>query len=98
MEEEGGNSLIFNNYYSHITNTANSHVNLALSVYPPLDWRQDTIERPDFPGTTVAQVFKPLGYRTAMFSAGRKAGTTQDNFFENSGAVLVEGMLNTAVR
>jgi len=56
MEAEAANSLVFNNYYSHITNTANSHVNLALSVYPPLDWRQYTIERPDFPGTTVAQV------------------------------------------
>jgi len=95
MEAEAANSLVFNNYYSHITNTANSHVNLALSVYPPLDWRQYTIERPDFPGTTVAQVLKPLGYRTAFISAGRNAWSNQSNFLKNRGYDVVEDAADT---
>src|SRR5437016_3722988 len=95
IEAEAGNCLIFNNYYSHITNTANSHVNLALSVYPPLDWRQYTIERPDFPGTTVAQALKPLGYRTAFISAGRNAWSNQNNFLKNRGYDVVEDAADT---
>jgi len=95
MEAEAGNCFIVNNYYSHITNTANSHVNLALSVYPPLDWRQYTIERPDFPGTTVAQALKPLGYRTAFISAGRNAWSNQTNFLKNRGYDVVEDAADT---
>ena len=95
IEAEAGNCLIFNNYYSHITNTANSHVNLALSVYPPLDWRQYTIERPDFPGTTAAQALRPLGYRTAFISAGKNAWSNQNNFLKNRGYDVVEDAADT---
>ncbi len=95
LEAESRYSQIFDNYYSHITNTANSHVNLALSVYPPLDWRQYTIERPDYPGTTAAQVLKQHGYRTAYVSAGRNAWSNQDNFLKNRGYDVVQDSTDT---
>jgi arylsulfatase A-like enzyme len=95
LEAEAKYSVVFDNYYSHITNTANSHVNLALATYTPLDWRQYTIERPDYPGTTVAQVLKPLGYRTAFISAGHNAWSNQANFLKNRGYDVVQDAADT---
>jgi lipoteichoic acid synthase len=90
MEAEAQHALVFENYYSHVTNTANSHINLALSVYPPLDWRQYTIERPDYPGTTAAQMLKGKGYRTAFISAGYNTWANQANFLKGRGCDVVQ--------
>ncbi len=85
MEAESENAIVFNNFYSHITNTANSLVALTLSVYPPMGWREFTVERPGIPGNTVAQVLKAQGYRTAFISAGNNEFSGQDKFLKNRG-------------
>jgi arylsulfatase A-like enzyme len=89
MQAEAANALVFDNYYSHITNTANALVSLTLSIYPPMSWREFTVERPDLPGTTVAQVLKPLGYRTAFISAGDNDFSGQGTFLKNRGYDVV---------
>lgn len=82
LEAESSSAAVFTSYYSHVTNTPNSLVSMLLSVYPyPLSWRHITREKPDIAGTTLAQILRAKGYRTAFIAAG-------DNDFENQGAFL----------
>jgi len=82
LEAEASCAMVFTSYYAHITNTPNALVAMLLSVYPyPLSWRHITREKPDIPGTTLAQILRGRGYRTAFIAAG-------DNEFENQGAFL----------
>jgi arylsulfatase A-like enzyme len=90
MEAEAANALVFDNYYSHITNTANSLYTLTLSSYPSLTWREMTEEQPDAPGISLAQVLKTHGYRTAYVSAGYNEWAKQDLFVKNRGYDVVK--------
>ena len=85
LEQEAAHSLVFDNFYSHITNTSNSLVALTLSSYPRLSWQVATVERPDAPGQTAAQVLGEKGYRTAFISAGDNEYSNQKNFLANRG-------------
>ena len=90
MEEEAANAIVFNRFYSHLTNTANSLAALTLSIYPPLSWRELTVEQPGIPGTTVAQVLKVRGYRTAFISAGNNDFSNQGEFLKNRGYDVIQ--------
>ena len=90
METEAENAIVFNNFYSHLTNTANSLVALTLSIYPPMSWRETTVEQPAIAGTTVAQVLKVRGYRTAFISGGYNDFSNQDAFLKNRGYDTVQ--------
>jgi len=85
LDAEAANSLVFDNVYAHFTNTANAVAAMLLSIYPPMTWREYTVERPDLPGHTVAQSLKPLGYRTAFISGGDNQYANQLNFLKNRG-------------
>ena len=85
MQEESAHSLVFDNYYSHLTNTANSLYTLTLSAYPPLTWKQYTDERPEEVGTTTAQVLKEQGYRTAYLTAGYNEWAGMNRFLLHRG-------------
>ena len=76
---------MFDSVYSHFTNTANALASILLSIYPPMTWREYTVERPDLPGTTIPQVLRPMGYRTAFISAGDNTYANQLNFLQNRG-------------
>ena len=90
MEKEAAHALVFDNYYSHITNTANSLYTLTLSAYPSLTWREMTEEQPDAPGISLAQVLKAHGYRTAYLSAGYNEWAKQDLFVKNRGYDVIK--------
>lgn len=86
IQAETQNALVFDNYYSHIGNTANSLVSILLSVYtPPLDFHEITKKRPTLKGVTAPQVLKPLGYRTAFLSAGDNDFSGQSELLKNRG-------------
>jgi arylsulfatase A-like enzyme len=88
MEAEAAHGLVFDNFYSHVTNSANSLVALTLSIYPPSSWRQLTVEQPGIPGTSVAELLKTRGYRTAFISGGDFSG--QSAFLQNRGYDLIQ--------
>jgi arylsulfatase A-like enzyme len=91
IEAEAQNSLVFDNYYSHIANTANSLVSLTLSIYPdPLDWHEITLEHPHIPGQTAAGVLKGHGYRTAFISSGYNEFSNQQGFLQGRGFDVIE--------
>lgn len=92
LEKEAANALIFDNYYAHITNTANSLVSLTLSLYTyPLSYREITVENPHIPGQSPADVLKPLGYRTAFISAGRNEFSNQQAFLQGRSFDVIWG-------
>jgi len=82
---EQSHCLVFDNVYSHITNTSNALVAMLLGIYPPITWREWTVERPDFPGTSLAEVLKARGYATAFISGGDNRWSNQDNFLARRG-------------
>lgn len=85
MELEAKHCLMFDDFYAHVTNTANSLIALTLSQYPPRTWRHGTEERPDMPGTSAAAVLKGLGYRTAFISGGDNRFARQLAFLQGRG-------------
>lgn len=89
LREQAAHSLIFDNFYCHVGLTSNCLVAIALSIYPGLTWREYTIEHPRLPGTTVAQVLQPLGYRTAFIHNGDLNYTNQGGFVRDRGFDVV---------
>lgn len=85
LKEEAAHSVVFNNFYCHVGLTANALVAIALSVYPGMTWREYTIEHPRLPGTTIAGILRPLGYRTAFIHNGDLEYTNQGGFMKNRG-------------
>lgn len=85
LEAEAGSCLVFGNYYTHMTNTPNALVAMLLSTYPTMSWREWTVERPDLPGISLAQVLRDRGYRTAFISAGDNAFANQAGFLKGRG-------------
>jgi lipoteichoic acid synthase len=85
LNGEVAHSLVFDNFYCHVGLTANAVVAIALSIYPGMTWREYTKEHPSLPGVTVADVLRPLGYRTAFIHNGDLEYTNQRGFLTNRG-------------
>jgi arylsulfatase A-like enzyme len=85
LEQEAKHALVFDNFYCHVGNTANSLFALLLSTYPGLSWREYTVEFPGLPGTTLAQVLRERGYRTLYVTAGDNDYANQGRFVANRG-------------
>lgn len=83
--QEAQFGLVFDNFYCHMGLTANSLAAITLSIFPYMTWREYTVEYPTYPGTTLAQVVKPDGYRTAFIHTGYLQYTNQDRFLANRG-------------
>jgi phosphoglycerol transferase MdoB-like AlkP superfamily enzyme len=83
--DEAAHSMIYDNFYCHVGLTANCVVAVALSIYPGMTWREYTIEHPRLPGTTLAQMLRPHGYRTAFIHNGDLEYTNQRGFLTNRG-------------
>jgi arylsulfatase A-like enzyme len=85
LQAESRHSLVFDNFYCHFGLTSHSLVALTLSIYPGMTWREYTVERPDLPGTTVAEILQPRGYRSAFIHSGDLAYSNQVGFLSNRG-------------
>jgi arylsulfatase A-like enzyme len=91
LAQEAAHALVFDNFYSHAGLTANSMAALTLSLYPYMTWREYTIEYPDYPGATLADVLRPRGYRTAFIHSGDLEYASQDRFLRNRGFDVLWG-------
>jgi len=87
---ESQHALVFNNIYSHVTNSGNSLFPMILSTYPPLSWREAALSRPDFPAASIANVLRGRGYRTAFISAGTTQYANGEKFLANRGFDVIE--------
>ncbi len=85
LRQEAQFGLVFDNFYCHMGLTANSLASLTLSIFPYMTWREYTVEYPTYPGTTLAQVLKPRGYRTSFIHTGYLQYTNQDGFLKDRG-------------
>ncbi|HET7293123.1 MAG TPA: sulfatase-like hydrolase/transferase [Vicinamibacteria bacterium] len=85
LRQEARFGLVYDNFYCHMGLTANSLAALSLSIFPYMTWREYTVEYPTYPGTTLAQLLKPHGYRTAFIHTGYLQYTNQDRFLANRG-------------
>jgi arylsulfatase A-like enzyme len=90
LQNESQHALIFNNYYTHVTNSGNSLFPMILSTYPPLSWREAAISHPDFPATSIAGVLRERGWRTAFISAGTTQYANGEKFLANRGFDVVQ--------
>ncbi len=66
LQAESARSAVADNFYAHIGRSSNSMVAMLLSAYPKLDFRELTVQYPDFPGTSLATMFRSRGYRTTF--------------------------------
>jgi lipoteichoic acid synthase len=64
LKAESATSAVADNFYAHIGRSSNSMVAMLLSSYPKLDFRELTDQYPEFPGTSLAAMFRSRGYRT----------------------------------
>ncbi|HLA79140.1 MAG TPA: sulfatase-like hydrolase/transferase [Vicinamibacteria bacterium] len=86
---ESRSALVFDSFYCHVGLTANSMAAISLSVFPYMTWREYTVEYPQLPGKTLAQVLKNQGHRTAFIHTGDLEYVNQDQFLENRGFDLL---------
>jgi arylsulfatase A-like enzyme len=84
-EAAAGNCLVVDNCYAHVGMTASSLVALTASNYPGISFRQETIERPDRPGTTLPQLLRPLGYRSAFLTSADLRYASMDRYLVGRG-------------
>jgi arylsulfatase A-like enzyme len=82
---EAENAFVDDAFYCHAGLTANAEAALTLSIYPYMTWREYTIEYPDMPGETLADVLHPRGYRTAFIHSGDLDYTNQRAFLGRRG-------------
>jgi arylsulfatase A-like enzyme len=85
LVEAARNALVFDDFYCHVGLSANSLTAITLSIYPYMTWREYTVEYPRYPGTTLARVLKPKGFRTALVYGGDLAYTNQRAFLTGRG-------------
>jgi len=85
LEAEAANALVFDDFYCHVGLTSNALVAIGLSIYPGMTYKEYTVEHPNLPGTSVADVLRPLGYRTAFIHNGDLGYTNQRGFLSNRG-------------
>ena len=85
LTRESAKGLVFDAFYCHIGMTANSLAALTLSIYPYMTWREYTVEYPDLPGETLAQVARRQGLRTAFIHTGNLDYVGQRAFLANRG-------------
>ena len=85
LERESAHATVFDAHYTPVGLTANVLVALHLSIYPDMTWREYTLEHPDYPGTTLAQMFGARGYRTLFIHTGHLDYTNQIGFLAHRG-------------
>ena len=85
LVREAARGVVFDAFYSHIGMTANSLAALTLSIYPYMTWREYTVEYPDLPGESLAQVAGRQGLRTAFIHTGDVDYVGQRPFLTNRG-------------
>jgi phosphoglycerol transferase MdoB-like AlkP superfamily enzyme len=85
LQSEAQHAMVFDNFYSHVTNSGNSLFPMLLATYPPLSWREAALSRPDYPATSIANVLHQRGYRTGFISAGTTQYANGDKFLASRG-------------
>jgi arylsulfatase A-like enzyme len=90
LAAESQHALVFNNFYSHVTNSGNSLFPMLLAIYPPLSWREAALSRPDYAATSIANVLRERAYRTAFISAGTTQYANGEKFLANRGFDVIQ--------
>jgi phosphoglycerol transferase MdoB-like AlkP superfamily enzyme len=85
LVRESQHALLFDSFYCHAGLTANSNAALTLSIYPYMTWREYTVEYPDMPGESLANVLKKRDYRTAFIHSGDLSYVNQRAFMTGRG-------------
>ena len=68
LAAESSRGIVFDNFYAHIGRSSNSLASILLSAYPKLGFRDFTEEYPRVERTSLADVFRARGYRTAFMT------------------------------
>src|SRR5258706_11499995 len=90
LAAESQHALVFNNIYSHVTNSGNSLFPMILSTYPPLSWREAALSHPDYHATSIANILHERGYRTGFISAGTTQYANGEKFLANRGFDVIQ--------
>ena len=85
LRAESARSAVADNFYAHIGRSSNSMVAMLLSAYPKLDFRELTEQYPDFPGTSLATMFRSRGYRTTFVTPSDMEWASWRGFLEGHG-------------
>jgi phosphoglycerol transferase MdoB-like AlkP superfamily enzyme len=85
LRAESARSAVADNFYAHTGRSSNSLVAMLLSAYPKLDFRDLTEQYPDFPGTSLATLFRSQGYRTTFITPSDMKWAGWRGFLEGHG-------------
>jgi arylsulfatase A-like enzyme len=83
--EMSAHGLVFDGFYAHVGQTANSLVAIELSEYPGMSWHEATLDAPRLRGRTLAEMLRPRGLRTAFISPGDLDWAGESNFLKDRG-------------
>src|SRR5262249_22937916 len=69
LDEEARHALVLSTFYSPAGRSSDALASLLLSVQPHMSWRDVTSDFPQLPGTSLAELLKDRGYRTAFMTS-----------------------------
>jgi len=85
LRAEARHAVVFDDFYCHVGMSANAMAAITLSLFPYMTWREYTVEYPDFPGKSLADLLKARGYRTAFMHSGDLQYAGGGAFLRNRG-------------
>jgi arylsulfatase A-like enzyme len=85
LKAEAAHAMVFDNMYAHVGRSSNSLASILLSVYPKLNFRDFTEEYPLVERTSLAALFRDLGYRTAFMTSSDLSWAGWDAFLPSRG-------------
>jgi arylsulfatase A-like enzyme len=85
LRGESRHGVVFDRFYAHIGRSSNALATLLLSTYAKLDFQDITDEYPRLRGTSLADVFRGHGARTAFLTASSLSWAHWRDFLSGRG-------------
>ena len=85
IKAESAHGLLADNFYAHVGRSSNALAAILLSAYPKLDFRDFTEEYPHAVRTSLAEVFRRGGYRTAFLTSSDLQWAGWEDFIKARG-------------
>ncbi len=85
LAEEARHALVLSSFYSPAGRSSDALAALLLSVQPRMSWRDVTTDYPQLPGTSLAELLRDRGYRTAFATSSDLGWANWKGFLADRG-------------
>lgn len=85
LAAEARHAIVFDDFYSHAGRSSDALAAILLSIHPRMSWRDVTGDFPRLPGTSLAELVKERGHRTAFMTSSDLSWAGWRSFLDGRG-------------